>query len=84
MFTPPGHHRAPTFDVIRPVVGAPNFVLVDMRQREFDQFRIPSMLVQDCAGYGAHAVADQAVLEAHPFQRHVGCLAIRVGARVSI
>lgn len=42
------------------------------------------MLVQDCAGHGAHSVADQAVLKTHSFQRHVGCLAIRVGARVSI
>ena len=31
MFTPPGHHRAPAFDVIRPVVGASNFVFIDMR-----------------------------------------------------
>ena len=29
-------------------------------------------------------MADQAVLEAHAFQRHIGGLAIGVGARVSI
>jgi hypothetical protein len=42
------------------------------------------MFVQDGAGHGAHAVADQAVLEAHAFQRHVGSLTVGVGARVSI
>ncbi|EJM71275.1 hypothetical protein PMI30_00384 [Pseudomonas sp. GM50] len=41
MFTPPGHHRTAVFDVIRPVVGAPNFVFIDMRQRDFDQLRTP-------------------------------------------
>ena len=42
------------------------------------------MFVQDGAGHGAHAVADQAVLKAHAFQRHVGGLAVGVGARISI
>ena len=30
------HLRTPMFDVIRPVVGASNFVFIDMRQRDFD------------------------------------------------
>ena len=42
------------------------------------------MLVQDGAGHGAHAVADQAVLETHAFQHHVGGLAIGMGARISV
>ena len=84
VLTPPSYHRAPALDVVSSVVSASDFVLVDMRQRDFDQLRILAMLVQDGAGHGAHAVADQAVLEAHAFQRHVGGLAIGVGARVSI
>ena len=36
MFTPPRHHRSPAFDVVRSVVSASDFVLVDMRQRDFD------------------------------------------------
>ena len=58
MFTPPSHHRTPAFDVIRSVVGATNFVLVDMRQRDLDQLRIPAMLIQDGARHRAQAVAD--------------------------
>ena len=84
VLTPPSHHRTPAFDVVSSVVRASDFVLVDMRQRDFDQLRIPAMLVQDGAGHGAHAVADQAVLEAHAFQRHVGGLAVGVGAWISI
>lgn len=84
VLTPPSHHRTPAFNIVRSVVGAADFVLVDMRQRDFDQLRIPPMLVQDGAGHGAHAMADQAVLEAHAFQRHVGGLAIGVGAWISI
>ena len=49
-----------------------------------DQFRIPAMLIQDGAGHGAHAVADQAVLETHTFQRYVGSLAVGVGAWISV
>ncbi|MNJ76093.1 hypothetical protein D3C77_733030 [compost metagenome] len=55
-----------------------------MRQGDFDQLWIPAMLVQYGAGHGTHAVADQTVLETHAFQRHVGSLAVGVGARVSI
>ena len=84
VLTPPSHHRTPAFDVVRSVVGTSDFVFVDMRQRDFDQLRIPPMLVQDGAGHGAHAVADQAVLETHALQRHVGGLAVGVGARISI
>ena len=83
VLTPPSHHRTPAFDVVSLVVGASDFVLVDMRQRDFDQFRIPPMLVQDNTGHGAHSVVDQAVLEAYAFQRHVGGLAVGVGARIS-
>lgn len=36
VFTPPSHHRSPAFDVVRSVVSASDFVLVDMRQRDFD------------------------------------------------
>ena len=35
-------------------VGALNLVFNDMRQRDFDQLRIPPMLIQDGAGHGAH------------------------------
>ncbi|MNP04006.1 hypothetical protein D3C76_959070 [compost metagenome] len=42
------------------------------------------MFIQYGAGHRAHAVADQAVLEAHAFQRHVGGLAIGVGAWISV
>ena len=84
VLTPPSHHRTPALDAIRSVVSASDFVLVDMRQRNFDQLRILPMLVQVRAGHGAHAVADQAVLKAHAFQGHVGGLAISVGTRISI
>ena len=57
-------------------VGALNLVFNDMRQRDFDQLRIPPMLIQDGAGHGAHAVADQSVLKTHAFQCHVAGLAI--------
>lgn len=40
------------------------------------------MLIQDGAGHRAHSVADQPVT--HAFQRHVGGLAIGVGARISV
>jgi len=55
VLTPPSHHRTPALDVVSSVVGTSDFVLVDMRQRDFDQLRIPLMLVQDCTGHGAHA-----------------------------
>ena len=36
VLTPPGHHRTPAFDVVSSVVSTSDFVLVDMRQRDFD------------------------------------------------
>jgi hypothetical protein len=42
------------------------------------------MLIEDGAGHRAHAVADQAVLEAHVFRRHVGGLAIGMSAWISV
>jgi hypothetical protein len=45
VLTPPDHHRTPTFEVCRPVVGAPNFVLIDVRLRDFDQPQVSPMLV---------------------------------------
>lgn len=36
VLTPPSHHRTPAFDVVSSVVSASDFVLVDMRQRDFD------------------------------------------------
>ena len=36
VLTPPSHHRTPALDVVRSVVSASDFVLVDMRQRDFD------------------------------------------------
>jgi hypothetical protein len=36
----PHHHRASAFDVGRAVVGASEFILINMRQREFDQLRV--------------------------------------------
>ena len=76
VLTPTSHHRTLAFDVVRSVLSASDFVIVDMRQRDFDQLRIPPMLVRDGAGHGAHAAADQPALEAHAFQGHVGGLAI--------
>lgn len=70
VLTPPSHHRTPTFNVVSSVVSASDFVLVDMRQRNFDQLRIPPMLVQDGAGHGAHAAVDQPALETHAFQSY--------------
>ena len=32
VLTPPSHHRTPAFDVVSLVVGASDFVLVDMRR----------------------------------------------------
>ena len=40
MFSPPAHHRTPTFDAIRRCVGALNFAFIDMRQRDFDELRV--------------------------------------------
>lgn len=34
--TPPSHHRTPAFDVVRPVVGTTDFILVDMGKGDFD------------------------------------------------
>ncbi|MNJ75360.1 hypothetical protein D3C77_724470 [compost metagenome] len=42
------------------------------------------MLIQDGARHRAQAVTDQAILEPHAFQRHVGSLAIGVGTRISV
>ena len=36
VLTPPSHHRTPALDVVSSVVSASDFVLVDMRQRDFD------------------------------------------------
>lgn len=54
-----------------------------MRKGDPNEFRVPAMLIQDGGGHRAHAVADQSILEAHAFQRHVGGLAISVCARIS-
>ena len=83
MFTPPSHHRTAALDVVRSVVGTSVAVLVDMGQRDLDQLQIPPMLVQDGAGHGAYAMADQTILEGHALQRHVGSLVVGMGARVS-
>lgn len=74
VLSPPGHHRTPAFDVLRSVVSASYFVFINMCQRDFDKLRIPPMLVQDCAGHGVHAMADQAVLKTHSFQLHIASL----------
>ncbi len=84
VFAPPSHHRPPSLDVVGSVVGTAHLILVDVRQRHFDELRVPPMFIQDGAGHRAHAVADQAVLEAHAFQRHVGGLAIGMSTRVSV
>ena len=76
VLTPPSHHRTSALDVVRSVVSASNFVLVDMRQRDFDLLRIPAMLVPDGAGYGAHAAVDRPALETHAFQGYIGGFAI--------
>lgn len=39
MPTPPGHHWSSAFDVARTVVGATNFVFVDVGKRYLNQFR---------------------------------------------
>lgn len=84
MLAPPSHHRASALDVVRPVVGAANLVLVDVGKCYLNQFRVPAMLVENGARHRAHAVADQAPFEAHPFKRHIGSLAIAVSARVPV
>ncbi|MCY1310393.1 hypothetical protein D9M70_605750 [compost metagenome] len=42
------------------------------------------MLIEDGAGHRSHAMAYQASFETHAFQRHVGGLAVAVGARIPI
>lgn len=84
VLTPPGHHRSSAFNVVGSVVGAAHFILVDMCQCDLNEFGVLPMFIQDGAGHRAHAVADQAILEAHALQRHVGRLAIGVGTWISI
>lgn len=67
-----GHRRALATgraigDVIRSVVGATNFVLVDIGPRDLDQLRIPAMHIQDDDRHRAKAVAAKTVLEAYAF-----------------
>ena len=46
VLAPPGHHRASAFNVVGSVVGAPHFVLVDMCERNLNQFRIPAVFIE--------------------------------------
>lgn len=50
VLAPPSHHWAPALDVVGPVVGAAHLILVDMRQCDLNEFRVPPMFIQDGAG----------------------------------
>lgn len=51
VFTSPGHHRSPALDLVGVVVGAAHFILVDMRQCELNELRVPTMPIQDGTGH---------------------------------
>ena len=51
VLTPPSHHRTPAFDVVSLVVGASDFVLVDMRRGNLNQKAILLIFVLNFCFY---------------------------------
>lgn len=45
VFAPPSHHRPSALDVVGSVVGAPHLILVDVRQRDLNEFRVPPVFI---------------------------------------
>ena len=45
VLTPPGHHRTPALNVVGSVVGAAHLILVDMRQCDLNEFRVPPVFI---------------------------------------